>query len=517
MFVFFRSKVGNTPPSLTQDRWKWDPAKGIPSKKVLKLQRQALRSGSLDVKRRVCANVQELAEASPELQGVLGDAKITADLCKAFLDDLPASPPCFQRALLSFTPLAPPRPLSALCYLHPANCAAVVAARSPAPHALGLIAAHDRDTNLAQAAAALLDVLAATCPSAVTPLLLQPGGASGVLAAAGACSRAALDPATPPARASGCLALLRQLLGLLLTCAAGGGPPMCRELGKAQGLRLLLELTQEHRGQGQQQQAQAGGQAEGGGGGVAEGGGGGPGREHAAVVRDALSLLGLIVSQVPAHRLPLLEADGVQRLLRALRDASLPWSVRQHAMAALAAAAASATVADEVERAGGLDMVYALLDALAGGRQAAGGGAPAASPGKAAAGWCGLRVLSAELREGSSPRAGAGGGGCGVVGSGLLRAAVRLLDATAPAVLAAVGAGPGAEEQAAAEGQGAAVGAAGRAFLASERVVSDLRASAAGLLELLVALAEAGPNRVALQQMGAAEAVRRLMHWRHVQ
>ncbi len=62
--------------------------------------------------------------------------------------------------------------------------------------------------------------------------------------------------------------------------------------------------------------------------------------------------------QVPAHRLPLLEADGVAALLAVLKDVALPWAVRQHACTALTQAVASASVCAEfVTKCRGLEVV----------------------------------------------------------------------------------------------------------------------------------------------------------------
>eukprot|EP00198_Chlamydomonas_reinhardtii_P012633 XP_001701970.1 predicted protein [Chlamydomonas reinhardtii] len=60
----------------------------------------------------------------------------------------------------------------------------------------------------------------------------------------------------------------------------------------------------------------------------------------------------------PAHRLPLLEADGVPLLVACLKDLALPWSVRLQA-----AAAGSPSVSAELVRARGLEVVYGFVDA----------------------------------------------------------------------------------------------------------------------------------------------------------
>lgn len=76
----------------------------------------------------------------------------------------------------------------------------------------------------------------------------------------------------------------------------------------------------------------------------------------------------LVLSQVPSHRLPLVETDGLRQLLSALKDAQLPWSVRQHACAALHNACTSATACAEFVSQKGLEVVLGMLDAYVSGK-----------------------------------------------------------------------------------------------------------------------------------------------------
>ncbi|GLC34629.1 hypothetical protein PLESTB_001240700 [Pleodorina starrii] len=640
---------------LPKDRWKWDPSKGAPDKKVLKLQRQTLRSGSDDVKRCLLEHIANLADSSVELQSALCDGKVTADVCICFL----SGSATVQQAAANA--------LAALCDGHPGNCAAVVSARhttllssprQPLPHALKLL--HDKNLDLALAAAGLLDSLAACESGAVVAQLHQPGCVTRLLTQMRSWSRGALTAGAPPAVAARLLRLLGLLLGVAQAAASAGGAVTCRELFKAGVMGLLLEMAQEHRGQQDPRlpRTEAGGE---------EGGGGGWG--HAAVVRDALNLLFVMLSQVPAHRLKLQEADGVQRLLAVLRDLQLPWSVRLQAVAALTAAAASPAVAEDV-RAKGLGLVVPMISAFVRGREVpgspgaagtpqrthapAGPDAAAASPPPlaspadsvfdgspgsfaAAAGapdpeprtevvveallgllgavagateagelveeprlavllaalnsgmasfsgggyrtataaaqvlfrlassrpdaplppalsgpnvtgplmklvaraldyaaasswkdaqvlhgaWCaeGLlcKVMEAEQRRSDSARAAVGSGG-------MLQQGVRLLEASAPVLLVAVGAAPPPYAAPAASvwqtpgvPQAEELRPDGRAYLAKERVSSDLRACAPLLLALLGDLAQHPVHQPALRDMGVSEAARRLLPWKQVQ
>lgn len=72
-----------------QEAWKWNLTKGVPDKKTLKLQRQALRERSEDVKIRALQHYADLAEASAEVKAAFCDAKVTADVCRCFLADGP--------------------------------------------------------------------------------------------------------------------------------------------------------------------------------------------------------------------------------------------------------------------------------------------------------------------------------------------------------------------------------------------------------------------------------------------
>ncbi|KAG2428630.1 hypothetical protein HYH02_014331 [Chlamydomonas schloesseri] len=406
MFSFFTSR----------DRWKWDVAKGVPTKDALKRLRKAVRSGSADARKRALEHVAELAEAGPELQSALCREKVTAEVMRVFLQPLR---PDNNKQDTGELQEAAADALTALCHLHPDNCAAVAAAQHPGggagagggswspraamaamaaagagqgrvqplQHALALIQAYPRHVRLSTAAAGLLEAVAAAAPATITGLLLGPGGAgaaAAVIGAASAASRAALAPSTRAPAAAELLELLLALLGLMLTAAAGGGREVCREFGKAAGMTLLLQLVASHRGQAPLAAPGGSGSSSGAAAAAAEtskaivaaGGkaaapaaagvgvvpGGGPDL-HLSVVRDALSMLTLITSQFPAHRLPLLEADGVGVLTSCLKDLSLPWSVRLQAVTALTAAAGSPSVASELVRVRGLEVVFGFVDA----------------------------------------------------------------------------------------------------------------------------------------------------------
>ncbi|KAG2501083.1 hypothetical protein HYH03_000901 [Edaphochlamys debaryana] len=489
MFSFFRPK----------DRWKWDVTNGLLTKKVLKAQRTALRSGSPDVKRKVLGHIAALAETSVELQGALCDAKVTSDVCTVFLTDPSAA---VQEAAADA--------LAALVHLHPGNAAAVASASAPPPrrgglgsagaatppspsstppsprslaphtsalqpipHALALVQNHGRHLDLATSAAELLAALAAVPPAAaaVTSLLLRPAAASSLLSVAQAASRAALSASTPAARTARLMELLHALMALLLVAGAAGGPAVCRELGRSQGLSALLELATAHRGQrdappapapaagqgkagkGEAKQAAAVGQAAAAAAAAAD---------HAGVVRDALSLLSLIATQVPAQRLPLLEADGVRRLLSVLRDLTLPWSVRLQAVAALTAAAAAPTLAAELVAARGLEAAFALLEAAAGGKGAAGGGG-ASTPVKSGAG-AGASRAAASPAAGAPPSPATAALAAAVAVSAAADEAEPTDDVVAEALLGLIDAAVGSREPAAAAEAGARLPALLAAF-----------------------------------------------------
>ena len=76
------------PGSDSQDRWKWDKTKGVPTKDALKRLRKAVRSGAADARKRALQHVAELAEAGPDFQSALCDSKVTAEVVRVFLQPL---------------------------------------------------------------------------------------------------------------------------------------------------------------------------------------------------------------------------------------------------------------------------------------------------------------------------------------------------------------------------------------------------------------------------------------------
>ncbi|EFJ49491.1 hypothetical protein VOLCADRAFT_120751, partial [Volvox carteri f. nagariensis] len=253
-------------------RWKWD-GEGVPSKKVLKTQRQVLHSGSDDSKKRLLEHIVDLADRSEELQTALGHAKITADVCGCFLS---GSAPVQTAAANA---------LAALCDEHLGNCTAVLAAhhgsKKPLPLATKLL--EHKNIDLALAAAGLLDVLAASDSSAVLQYLNQSSCIEDLFKRMRTWSQKALAASEPAAPTY--MKLLRRLLRVLQSVATTVGVAKCRELFKAQVVALLLEFVQDYRGR--QGLLPAAGEAS----------ESGSLSGHAAVVRDALYLLFLVLSQ----------------------------------------------------------------------------------------------------------------------------------------------------------------------------------------------------------------------------
>lgn len=189
-----------------------------------------------------------------------------------------------------------------MCHGHPPSASAVLSTKRVLPHILTTVATYDRHPATARAAVSFLNELVSSLPTHLTQLLLSPqlphvtqppthitgSPLSILLTAADSCSRASISPGVSTARSSSLLALLQQVVGLLWTAASCGGPALCRELGRAEGggggggggVRLLLELARRHRGV------------------AAPGDERGLFEEHAAVVRDALGVLELVMAQV---------------------------------------------------------------------------------------------------------------------------------------------------------------------------------------------------------------------------
>ncbi len=284
------------------------------------------------------------------MQAALCDGKVVAETCMRFLQDVPSvsttghprltpAPFAEQKAwliassltlshvgnrqtsvlvtYLIFTSLvlllclpyhhqvqaAAAEALALMCHGHPPSASAVLSTKRALPHILTTVAAYDRHPTTAQAAVSLLDELTSALPTHLTPLLLSPQlphtiqppthitgtPLSILLTSADSCSRASISPGVSTARSSSLLALLQQVVGLLWTAASCGGTALCRELGRAEGgggggggggVRLLLELARRHRGV------------------AAPGDERGLFEEHAAVVRDALGVLELVMAQV---------------------------------------------------------------------------------------------------------------------------------------------------------------------------------------------------------------------------